>query len=715
MEMIHSSRELDPQDKGQIMQRRLWDRIAVAVGVMVLVFAGVAGTRAEGTVDLQVKRVAIFSSGVAFYECEATVEGDGVAELNFRTDQINDIIKSMVVQDLDGGTIGAVSYASRDPIEKTLRSFGVDISGKPTLANLLDQLRGEPVEISGMQKTSGVILGVEKQRQQVGNVGIIEEDVLNLLTDQGMQQLPVRELGGIKLTNPKVNAELRKALETLALGHDADKKSVVLHFNGTGKRRVSVAYLLEAPIWKTTYRLVLDEEGQPFLQGWATVENATEEDWRDVKLSLISGRPISFAMDLYTPIYIPRPVEELELYASLRPPTYAGGIEAEEKIFARRYDRDGLRDAAGGRGIVARAAPAVAEPELNKLATLGYKSEDTAARPMELAGKGVASVANASEAGELFQYAIHTPVSIPRQHSAMLPIVNQKITGEKLSIYNPSTHAKYPLNGLKIKNTSELNLMQGPVTLFDGNVYAGDAKLPDLNPDEERLVAYALDLSTEVMVKQQPRPDEMLSVKIVRGSLIHTHKFIDEREYIVMNKADKPRTVILEQPYGDEWKLLIPDKPFERAPGLSRFKLDVPAGETKSQTVKLEYVQDEKIVLRNLGRDRIEFYLSSRAVSDGVKKALQKAIELQDALYQVQRQREQSERETNEQVNEQGRIRENLKTLDRNSDAYKRQLQKFDEIETQIEKLRQQTAELRAEENKRQAALDGYLKGLDAE
>lgn len=671
---------------------------------------------ADSATDLHVKRVAIFSSGVAFYECEATVEGNATAELTFRTEQINDIIKSMVVQDLDGGTIGAISYASRDPIEKTLRSFGVDITGKPTLADLLDQLRGEPVEISGLQSISGVILGVEKQRQQFGDAGIVEIDLLNLLTDVGMQQLPVRELGGIKLTNPKVNAELRKALETLALGHDADKKSVVLNFNGTGKRRVSVAYLLEAPIWKTTYRLVLDEEGQPFLQGWATVENATEEDWRDVKLSLISGRPISFAMDLYTPIYIPRPVEELELYASLRAPTYAGAFDAEkmeelaDKLTRRR---DGRGDNAGGvaGGRVARAAPAPAEA----LATLGYMSEDSAARPMELAGKGVASVASAAEAGELFQYAIRTPVSIPRQHSAMLPIVNQKIAGEKVSIYNPATHAKYPLNGLKIKNTSDLNLMQGPVTLFDGNVYAGDAKLPDLKPNEERLVAYALDLGTEVMVKHQPRPDEMLSVKIVRGSLIHTHKYIDEREYVVKNKADRPRTVILEQPYGDEWKLLVPDMPFERAPGLSRFKVELPAGETKSQVVKLERMMDETIILRNLPRERIEFYLSGRAISSAVKKALQRVVELQEGVYQIRRQREQSERDTNEQVNEQSRVRENLKTLDKNSDAYKRQLQKFDEIETQIERLRRQTTELRTEETKRQATLDEYLMGLDVE
>jgi hypothetical protein len=206
---------------------------------LALVLAGPVGDVCTAeTADLEVTRVAIFSSGVAYFECETTVEGHATAELNFRTDQINDIIKSLVVQDLDGGSVGVVSYASRDPIEKTLRSFGVDITGKPTLPELLDQLRGEPVEITGARSLKGVILGVEKLSERVGDNGVIDVFVLNVLTGDGLQQLRLADLQGIKLSNEKIDAELRKALETLAMGHDADKKSVVLNFNGPGQRGV---------------------------------------------------------------------------------------------------------------------------------------------------------------------------------------------------------------------------------------------------------------------------------------------------------------------------------------------------------------------------------------------------------------------------------------------------------------------------------------------
>ena len=118
----------------------------------------------------------------------------------------------------------------------------------------------------------------------------------------------------------------------LAAGHDTQKKTVSLDFAGRGRRRVRVAYITEAPVWKTSYRLVLSDTENPFLQGWAIVENTTDEDWEAVQLSLVSGRPVSFAMDMYTPLYVERPVVVPELYASLRPQEYGQGVEAEEKV-----------------------------------------------------------------------------------------------------------------------------------------------------------------------------------------------------------------------------------------------------------------------------------------------------------------------------------------------------------------------------------------------
>lgn len=669
---------------------------------------------ADEATDLDVTRVALFSSGVGYFECDARVEGEAFATLKFRTDQINDILKSMVVQDYDGGRIGAISYASRDPIEKTLRSFGVDLTGKPTLGGLLDQLRGEPVELSGPRTVAGSIVGVETQKRMSDDGQTVEiVELLTILTPEGLERVDIAQLRGIRLTNEKVDAELRKALATLALAHDADKKTVELNFDGTGQRRVRVAYLLEAPIWKTSYRLVLSDDDKPLVQGWATVENATEEDWNNVRLSLVSGRPISFRMDLYTPLYVPRPIEQLELYASLRPPSYEGGFdvaeaEPSEAMAKRPMVRRSGGGSAGGRGA--------ARGELGRLESLGYAGD----RAEEMAGvrlgeAGVESIATALEAGELFEYRIDTPVSIPRQHSAMLPIVNQEIEGEKVSIYNPNTHAKHPLNGLELKNTTGLNLMQGPVTVFDADIYAGDAKLPDLKPDEKRLIAYALDLSTEVMIKQESTPARLMSLRIAKGTLWHRHKHVDRREYVVKNKADRERSVILEQGYSDDWKLIEPKEPYERTENLLRFRLKVPGKQTVEYPVELERIVDQSIRLSDTSLGSIDYYLRSRVISPAVKQALEKVIALRAELDALERLRARYEKEHSEAVAQQGRVRENLKVLDKDSDAYRRQLKIFEDLETQIGKLSEQIATSRDAEEQKRKALETYLLSLDVE
>jgi hypothetical protein len=672
---------------------------------------------AAETAELKVSRAVLFSSGVGFFERAGTVSGDATVELKFRAEQINDILKSLVVQDLDGGTVGTVGYASQAPVAKTLKSFAVDLTGDPTMGALLNQLRGEPVEITAPRRLTGTIVGVEKHTVRIDEKTTIQEDVLTVLAETGLEQIPVRQLQ-VRLSGPKIDAELRRALATLATTHDADKKSVVLRFEGQGERRVCASYLLEAPIWKTSYRLELSDDESPWLQGWAIVENATAEDWDNVELALVSGRPISFTMDLYSPIYVPRPHEELELYASLRPPSYGGGGFGGAALAATEAPAEGEGRAAAGRRargvrrveeLGVKAAPARAVQKASAAYSLAG-----VARDMDLAAT-VVSVAAAEEAGELFKYTIAMPVSIARQRSAMLPIVTEDIAGRKVSIYNENTHKKYPLNGLELTNTTDLNLMQGPVTVFDGGTYAGDAKLPDLQPGEKRLIAYALDLTTEVMIDRKPHPEELLTVKIVKGVLWHQRKYVDERSYNIKNKGDKKRTILIEQPYGDGWKLIEPEKPYDKTDDVFRFEVEVPAGEVAQQKVRLQRVRDQSVALLGLDLDNIRFYIRSPAVSQTVKSALEKIIELKTELDQIARQRDEHEKRVKEATEQQARVRENLKTLDRNTDAYKRQLVKFDDYEDAIEEHTAAFKQAAEDWEQKQRVLERYVLSLNVE
>jgi hypothetical protein len=315
----------------------------------------------------------------------------------------------------------------------------------------------------------------------------------------------------------------------------------------------------------------------------------------------------------------------------------------------------------------------------------------------------------------LFEYAIQTPVTIARQNSAMLPIVNQEIAGRKVSIFNPASHPKHPLNGLLMENITGLNLMQGPVTVFDSNVYAGDAKLPDLKAGEKRLVAYALDLAVDVMIDAKSKPDELVGLRIEKGVLHHKHRNVDERTYTVHNKDKKDRVLLIEQGYGPGWTLMEPKEFFERTQNLFRFKVEVPAGKEVAEKNRLERVADQSVAVSELGLDGIQMYLKAPVISPAVKEAMEKVIALRTELDQASRERAAREQEVKEAVEEQVRVRENLKTIQQNTDPYQRQLKKFDALETQIEKLRGEVSERRQQEKSKRQALESYLLSLTVE
>src|SRR5262245_3767152 len=322
------------------MRRYLWALPLVLAGAVAaavwLAPTGAAPRGGEGgapAAALPVTRVVLFSSGVGYFQREGSVAGDARVDLTFPEADVNDLLKSLVLQDLGGGRISAVSYDSRDPVERTLASYSVNLTGQPSVSNLLMQARGERVEVVLQQGAaaqpgtlSGHVVGVESQKVPGGKDGPVEVEQLNLSCADGLRSVRLADVQRLRFLSPTLEGELRRALETLALSHDAQKKAVSLSFSGEGERKVRVGYVVEAPVWKTSYRLVLDKDGKarPFLQGWAVVENPTDEDWANVGMALISGRPISFKMDLYTPLYVPRPTVEPELFASLRPPTYSG-------------------------------------------------------------------------------------------------------------------------------------------------------------------------------------------------------------------------------------------------------------------------------------------------------------------------------------------------------------------------------------------------------
>jgi len=719
--------------------------VTVGVGTDKLLGAAdaVAKQDVKPAVTLPITRVVLFNSGVGYFSRSGEVVDDARVDLTFPEQDINDLLKSMVLEDFNNGRIAAVSYDSREPISRTLSSFAINLNNNPTFAGIVSQMRGERIEVvmtpgatNQPGKLSGVIVGVEPQKEAKGNT-TVDVEVLNMWCAEGLRSVKLTEIQQLKFSNPVIESEFRRALDVLALSHDSLKKAVSLHFAGDGKRKVQVGYVIEAPIWKTSYRLVMAEKEKPYLQGWALVENPTDEDWAGVKMALISGRPISFRMDLYNPLYINRPTVEPELFASLRPVTYRGGFKGDEKQNAVALESlqkampmgggkpaaagFGGRGAGGGPGMPAPAAPEAAALRLADASDHEqYEARKKHAADVgrelgnRLATGSVGNAATAGALGDFFQYTIDHPVSLARQKSAMLPIVGKEIEGQRVSIYNVNVQKTHPLLGLKFKNTSGAHLNQGPITVFEGSVYAGDTRVLDVQPNEERLVSYAIDLGTEVDPQNTPGSQKITSVKAVRG-IVTTHtKLTEEKKYRIINRSQTDRTLLIEHANrtNQQFKLVDTEKPMEDTPDLYRFQTAVKAGETKSFTVKEERDIATTITLTNSAEGQIRYFISLSEASPALKQKLKDALELKGTWDVTQRELSQVVADLNRLNADQDRIRKNLRETPKEAEVYQTYLKKLSDQEKEIDGLTTKQKKLMGDEFTARKKFDDYLANI---
>ena len=297
----------------------------------------------------------------------------------------------------------------------------------------------------------------------------------------------------------------------------------------------------------------------------------------------------------------------------------------------------------------------------------------------------------------------------------MLPIVNATVKGEKFSIYNPAVQAKHPLNGLRLTNSTDLHLMQGPITVFDGGVYAGDALIEDIPPGSERLISYALDLDTEVAPESKGQPERLLSVRLAKGTLIIDRKYVAHRQSTrSRTPARRPRRCLIEYPLDPNWTLVSPKKPAEKTRDKYRFAVEAKPGEPAKLVVDEERTEPQMIALTNLDENTIGSIMSAQGRSDKVKAALADVVEQKQL--RSGRGPEGSSSSSRSQIDEeQARIRENMAQLDRTTDLYKRYVKKLCDQEDEIEKLRGQIAAMADQETRLRKANDEFLIGLDVQ
>jgi len=680
-------------------------------------------TKTEAKTELPLRQVVLFSSGVGYFSRSGIVDDNAVVDLNVRAPQISDLLKSLVLFD-EKGTVAPVSYSINDFLGSRTTETDLQISADATPGAILKTFRGANVVLTRKagDNVEGRIVSVSN-KAVAGEKGNYSVEVVSLVTSIGLQTIDLSEVASFQLTDPKLQLKLQNALEksvnALTSKLDDGVRSVKLRFNGKGKRNARAGYLLEMPTWKTSYRLVLDDKEKPYLQGWAVVENPTDADWNEVGLSLVAGRPISFIQNMAAPIYISRPVVDSQIpNASPVPQTFGDGFgqQTPNTVLNRRVN--GLTNGAPAvnydeRNVASRARGIFSNSgSYNAPAAVAESRNEIADMPINVSS--IQSQASGKDAGDLFVYAIDAKLTLARGEAAMVPIVSQNVDGESVTIIpssgsNPN-ETLVPQNGFCLRNDSKLRLQGGPITVYNGGIYGGDALIQNVSPGESKLISYGLDLDLVAKLEEANQESSLVSIKTNNSQIRFQRKATFTQKYLLRNKSDKPKTIFIQQPNMAGWELVDEKQRYEKAIDGDRFRITIDPKKSQNYSIVWQQMQYESVAIGNFDFGNLDYYLAQKVISPELKAKLGVVAAKKAKINDIQTQITAQNTAMKAISEDQARLRENMRVLDKSSKLYQSyeaklgaQEEKVVKIDAEIDRLNAAKVAAQAEF---QAAID---------
>jgi len=674
-------------------------RSAIAFAVTAILSLTAFG-QDQAAQPLKVRKIVVYKHGVGYFEREGKVTGNQQVALTFKTAQMKDLLKSLFAVDLNGGQIATIQYDTKDPLSKQLEDILIHVPEENTLTAFLTQLKGAKVEATlAGEKVTGSVLGIEPVVRQTKD-GTVTTYKLVLYAEGGkIQPIDLLEAQSVRLLDEGLQKDLARVLDIHLKAKHADRKSVVLNAAGQGERTVRVGYIIETPIWKTSYRLLFADNAQPLLQGWAILENTTDEDWDQVDVSFVAGSPMSFVMDLYTAYYPQRAEIPVGVTAAPRPEPMALRDKAAAAPPA---------PTAAGRMRGAAEKKADAMPAERELAEGLRRSEMRKNFAEELENSMAPAVAGV-EVGDLFAYQAKEKVSVKRGQAALVPILSERVDGgERILFYRGSVSAK-PMNAYYFKNSTALTLEAGPVTIFDGSTCVGEGLLRKvLKKDMRDMIPYAVEAGVAIDRKVSQRSDPVTRGTIANGVLSLTYTQNYESVYSIRSQIGKDTVLYLDHPKTPNFKLSEPAKAEEEIDGHYRFKVEVKAGQTLELKVRESMPAVSSVSLLGTPAETIRFYLQQRYLSEAAKAMLAQLIATQGEINRL-RQREAALGQERTRITEdQSRARENLRVLrDTPSELEmrKKYLASIDKSEARLDAINEEGRQAAAQRQQLEAEL----------
>ncbi|HSR50322.1 MAG TPA: hypothetical protein VLV83_05800 [Acidobacteriota bacterium] len=670
----------------------------IALATLVSLTVGAAGTAqaqsaAQAEEPLPISRIFLYKNGMAYI-----VRAGEISEplpLSFHPDDMNDVLKTFTAWNPSDGSLYALGYTTGIPAQQILGRYPFELRDPGMgLAGFLEQVKGAEVRVSSaaLNDATGKLLAVNLGQRAVGDT-VVDDFQISILKDSGEIVTDwLSNVRSLRMAEDSLQRQLAGYLEILAEGAQDVTKQITV-YPGQGGGPVRASYLQQFPVWKTSYRLQFqDDPKQGVIEGWAHIDNPTGEEWHDVELTLISGMPVSFIMDLYQPLYADRsrvPVPGAEVAA---PRFYQSALSKRAEA-----DQQAMDSAEEARRAGARTQ------RLAQLAT-GIQAESVAepsAAPMEFeaGASGEFTQAEGRQVQDYFEYSFPFPVDLGGRQSAFLPFLRREVKAQRLSIYNAVQDQDHPRSGLRLQNDSGVPLEAGPVTFFEQGRYAGEAVLEYMPRDDERLLSYGVDLEVQAGKDFDRKGERIAGLKVANGIAELFVERVQTHRYSFRNKSRRAKLVVLEHPRRAD--IVLRDiEPDETTQGFYRFNIDLSEGQEREFPVTEILSRKRTLALFNASRDSIRVFFSGYEVPAGLRRQLEEIFTLRDRIAEKERELNGLRNEISNLSQDQERRRENLKALgrsDEEKDLRERLARELGEGEERFSQLRQQERVLQEE------------------
>ncbi|MFP4136994.1 MAG: DUF4139 domain-containing protein [Halomonas sp.] len=624
---------------------------------------------AEG---LPVTAITLSSGGLAEVERRATLEGDGTLHLDVPLEHVDDVLKSLVVRDPEGRLRG-LSLDGLATQEETFRRLPFGPEDLGSVARLAATLQGVEVRASaGGQRLEGRVLGVDERRDEEGRV----TRSLSLLDAEGaVVTLRLADDARLELLDPALRERLGEAATVSARARTDEMRRIAIALEGRGEREVALTYVVAAPVWKSTYRLLLEGDERARLQGWSVVENASGSDWDEVALTLSSGAPVTLTQRLLARYWADRP--EVPVSVDATAPVRPDEGAHDGSPAARLESAMAFGASAEDRAQAAPSAPA-RRPEVRDSATAAT-------------------------------WRLPASVDLAAGRTLSLPYIDAEVPARRVSLFQPERGERHPVAAVRLENTSDAWLPPGLVTVYDPEVgHLGDVDLPGIPAGEARLASFAAD--RQVRVRESTRPEERIArMVIVDGALRLTHLSRRITRYAVQSDAREAREVLVEHPRREGWEFAS-GALAESTSNHHRLSLSLGAGERGEVEAVETLTRRQSVALADAAEAQL---VEWREAAEGeTAEGLERVLERRRALVGTESELQGIERDLERASERQARIRENLAAVGTDNDLGQRYLADLEAEEARIAELESRRAGAEAERDRRREALARTLRRL---